>query len=384
MAQAYDLALMSVTGSTAQTQFSRFGERWDVPIIADSKHIEFYQSWHRSIEGPTTDQWTTIKRNWISFLSATCARPNADLAPHNKKPAVDGEASADDETDVKRFERDCRVRSSVQVATYRVFDCREREAEGWPRQARLIINRACSSTATEPFRTLRANADLGKRRRYQAMWASLVCFLVYCYDNSIDLKNMGLQLAEHIEDGVFDILDDIKAGIMAEEEAAVAALCENMFKGLVPTASENPILWWLTVLVRSAIDPLQELDYISRGCFLMNILPMDLDLPGRIEAIQHYTKVFVLDLAIGMFIQFSRDRGLEILRDLDSADLDWLDDATAQRPSDDDDPRNCDSPAWTIMLEDLKRWALMFLGSRRDIDTVLGEVWKLLSPDRPS
>ena len=81
MAQAYDVALMSVTGPTVKTQFTRFNECWDIPMVPDGKRLAFYESWLESAGPLTQEQWSTIKRNWISFLSATNTRPSADLAP---------------------------------------------------------------------------------------------------------------------------------------------------------------------------------------------------------------------------------------------------------------------------------------------------------------
>jgi hypothetical protein len=124
-------------------------------------------------------------------------------------------------------------------------------------------------------------------------------------------------------------------------------------------------------------------DYLSRGRFLMNILSMDLDLYGRLEAIQHHAKVVVLDEALDLWMPYSDDWALEMNRDLDMSHVGWLDEDTEQRPSDDDDPdpRNRDSPAWRSGLENLNHRAMAFLSPRKDIDTVLGEVGKLLSTD---
>lgn len=381
MANAYDVALMSVTGPTTQTQFERFEEQWDVMIIADSTQVEFYDTWLSSAGGPTKEQWDTIKRNWISFLSATSIRPSADLAPNRRQSPKVGLLSDNDRIDEKRFERDCRIRSCVQVATYKVFDLMEWEAETWPRQARLIVSQACDSSATEPFQTLRARANLGKRRRYQSVWASLVCFLVYCYDNSIGSKDMGLQLNGTTKNAIVNIVNSIKTGKVGEVDRSVAAFCEDIFQALVTTASENAILWWLTVLVRSATDQSPDLDYISQGRFLMNILPMDLNLHDRIEAIRHYAKVFVLDL-LEQSEQIPRDQMFEISCDRHSHNPDWLDDDPAQRPSDDNDPRRRDSQAWATVLDELVRLSLMYLRSRRDVDTVMSEVSKLVLPGR--
>ncbi|EXJ57158.1 hypothetical protein A1O7_07503 [Cladophialophora yegresii CBS 114405] len=381
MTLAYDIALMGMTGVTAQTQFTRFDERWDVSMLLNDIRVQRYSSWLNGAGGPIDEQWIAVKRNWINFLSATSTRPDATLAPTPNATHSDNEQPSGREHDIERFHHDRRVRAAIQVAIFNAFDREERLAERWPQQARLILNRAGCSTATQPFRTLRATADLGKRRRYQAVWASLVCFLVFAHGNQDMLDEMGLVLAEHTEDEVIDILAAIDTGIQSELDAAVRVLCVNMITDHAPTASKNPLFWWLTVLVRSAIEPLQEMDYISRGRFLMNILSMDLDLCGRLEAIQHYAKVLVLDKALDLWRPYSDDWALQVNRDLDAANLDWLDEGKDQPLFDEDDPRTCDSSAWRSMLENLNRWALAYLSTRKDIDTVLGEVGKLLSTE---
>jgi hypothetical protein len=372
------LLLRSVTGPTAQTQFTRFDERWDVPILKDVGRLEFYKSWLESVGAPTADQWSAIRRNWISFLSATSTRPNADLAPNRKRPQNASKQLSAAESDIERFQHDRRVRAAIQVAVFDAFGMEERKAERWPRQARLIVNRACCPTATESFRTICGKANLGKRSRYQAVWASLICFLVYAYENVGMLEEMGLSLAEITENNVVDVLEDIQDGIQRELEGSVAILVLNI---ITPTASNSPVLWWLKVLVRSAIDPLQEIDYISRGRFLMNILPTDVDLYGRIEAIQYYAKVFVLEKAMSGWGPRPWEWYIEVKNDLDNTNLAWLDEDSAQPPADDSSSINCESPAWISVLENLNRWAIASLSNRKDIDTVLGEVWKLLSAD---
>lgn len=61
------------------------------------------------------------------------------------------------------------------------------------------------------------------------------------------------------------------------------------------TARGNPIIWWMCVLVRSAVSG--EVDYISKGRFNRNPLPMDMDLAARVGAVIHYSKALVLDRA---------------------------------------------------------------------------------------
>ena len=373
---------MGVTGPTVETQWVKLDERWDVPIIRDIDQVVHYKSWLGSVEGPNPEQWNAIQKNWISFLSATSIRPDANLAPNRKRIRVINEDVSDEELDTRRFYHDRRARSSIQVAIYNTFDLLEGLTERWPRKARLILNRACCPTATQPFQTLGAKPYLGKRRRYQSVWTSIVCFLVYCYDSSGALEEMGLYLSEESQDDVLDIMSAFAMGIQNELEGAVLRLCIKMIMDIAPTASNNPLMWWLTVLVRSAIDESQKPDYLSQGRFLMNIIPMDLDLKGRVEAIQHYAKVLILERTSASWEPSAPEWELEVKRDLDLPERTWLNEDTDQRPSDDDDLRSCDSPAWESMLEYLRNQALAYLGGRKDTETILGEVQKLSKSSR--
>jgi hypothetical protein len=87
-----------------------------------------------------------------------------------------------------------------------------------------------------------------------------------------------LGFSKDTKHGFIDVLRAIDARIQSELDAAVRVVCVNMVTDHAPTASKNPLLWWLTILVRSAIDSLQEVGYLSGGRFLMHILSMNLDL----------------------------------------------------------------------------------------------------------
>jgi hypothetical protein len=105
---------------------------------------------------------------------------------------------------------------------------------------------------------------------------------------------------------------------------------------------------------------------------------MDLDIHERCEAIQHYAKVLVLSSKTVLWRNLRPDWVDEVKQELVSRNLDWLDEDSGQRPSSQDEPGFCDTPAWRSMLESVKHWSTILLSRRRDIDTVLGEVQRLL------
>jgi hypothetical protein len=74
----------------------------------------------------------------------------------------------------------------------------------------------------------------------------------------------------------------------------------------------------MTASVQSVVDPLQRKDHISRGRFLSNILLTDVNVQTRMEAVQHYAKVLVLDHAVRTWRPYPRDKILQVGAELDS------------------------------------------------------------------
>ena len=158
---------------------------------------------------------------------------------------------------------------------------------------------------------------------------------------------------------------------------AVGDLCCRMICKPNPDPSTKPLLWWMVVLVQSAVDSSQQDDYISRGRFFWNILPMDLDIRNRIEAVQHYAKALVLNRAFHTREPRPRERLSEVQRDLNVLDNEWLNADTDQRPPESSDSRRCDSVAWKQMLKHLNVHATRNLAGQKN--KVLAEARKLLA-----
>lgn len=373
MAQSMTPALQQATSSTVRTQWA--DEQWGVPTVREQDR-DSYNIWLQSMPVFSSQRWSAVQKNWIAFLSATSTKPNASLAPNRKKVQFGSGFGTEQEQERQRFRTDRSLRRAIQAAIWRHFDEIESLTERWPRHARLILQRVLHPTTDQPFQTLAAKVALTRRRRFNAVWTALLCFLVHTADDNNALEEMGLHLSEDTYD---DILDIMQAQLYGPEimQEAVVDLCRNMIMDPHPTPSTNPLLWWMVVLVRSAVDPLQRDDYISRGRFLGNILPMDMDIRTRVEAVQHYAKVLVLDHAFRTWQPHPRDKILEVGAELDGVDNTWVDADTDERPSEDCDLRTCDSIAWREMLERLDTDAVMYLGGQDG--TVLWRVRDLLT-----
>lgn len=383
METAREEALKLATSPSTRTRW--LDERWDVPPIHENDRA-VYQSWLESIEfraASHPETWQAIKANWISFLSVSGDQPSSALAPNRKKLQWLGGSETQQQRDTHRFQTDRKIFQAIQNAVWKVFDGLEALTERWPPQARRILNQV--TDLTEPFQTLGARPSLRRRRRFNAVWTSLLCFLIYAYDDKGSLEEMGLCLSEEMCDSILDIAEAEAWSVMplsmdgpkGQLEAAVQGLCLEMIMDHKPTTTTNPLLWWMAVLVHSSLTPLKpEMDdYISRGRFRLNILPMDIDVRTRIEALQHYAKVLLLDHTFNTW-ETSSARLQEVQRELNMVSNEWLNAETDQRPPVENDPRTCQSAAWRSLLNYLRSESDTYLGGQDG--TVLGVAQALL------
>ncbi|KAH6972647.1 hypothetical protein EDB80DRAFT_758072 [Ilyonectria destructans] len=226
---------------------------------------------------------------------------------------------------------------------------------------------------------------LGRRRRFQSMWTGLACFLVWCIkEDDESLEEMGLELDEEDMEDVLDVMVAATPGrgwVMDNDDPgdALQGLFAKALTDRSAKVQSNLLLWWTAILIRSAISEEGKEDYISRGKFSMNILPMDVDIRDRIEAIVHYSKVLILDKAFQGW-QRGRVGREEVQRDLNAVDNEWLNEEDGQRPDSRLERRTCLTPGWKMMLEHLGKEGEAWLGGKEG--TVMWEVRRLLGPLR--
>jgi len=370
-AQARDQALQSLTGPNTETEWS--DEKYDIPPLRDADRSGC-EAWLSSVNFlcPSTDDivWEKIKKNWVGFLAATSLKPNTILAPNRKVVRIFPESA---NANAKRFRQDRSSRRKVQKAFWEHIDDLEALSERWPPEPRLILNQATDEKAAGPFESLVPNPLLRWQRRLNAVWTSLVCFLIYSFDEGT-LDEMGLHLNEDLADDILDILqDEFMSGCEQGKinlQFSIHALLTRLITDTAATPHGNPLLWWVAILVRSAISDGPD-DYISRGIFNMNILPMDLDIRGRVEAVEHYCKVFVLDHTFSTWNTDQQSLS-EVQTQLNQVDNKWMSDDNATRPPASLDNRTCQSPAWQDLLRHLRKNCRKFLGERKG--TVMHQV----------
>jgi hypothetical protein len=368
MASPYNAALANATHPSVKTQWS--DEQQNLPSV-NARHIPILKTWLTTVDSPAaseTTTWLTIKSNWISFLAATGKNPSTVLAP-NRKRVQWGNGPESDAQAKKRFQHDQRERLSIQGAIWRLFDGKEALVERWPRETRLVINRVVESNCQSALVALMD--DFGKQRRFNSVWSSMICFLLYCHDEEDGtLGKMGLQLSEDLQDDLLDITQALiyedypkpgDAGEVGLVEQELHSFIHNILTDSTSGPETNPLLWWTIVLVRSSVEDGPD-DFISRGRFRSNILPMDLDIQQRLEGIVHFAKVFLLDLAFASWEPSPKAQLLEVQNDLNVVDNTWMGTYSSPRPTRRRDERTCDTPAWRSISAHLEKTFHQYMG----------------------
>lgn len=362
-----ETAIRLVTASGTRTEW--VDERYDVSPIHDAER-QVCVNWLQGIEflvpGEDDERWDRIRKNWVSFLAATSAKPDARLAPNRKVVRFydDDDLDMDEDGDVgesaeakrRRFRADRTQRRTIQKAFWQGMDGLEGLSERWPRDARVLVNERIEGKDAGPYESLAAKCKLRRRRRFNSIWTGLVCFLVHSQDEGT-LAEMGLHLSEEQVDDILDVMQ-AATPLMSWNQRGLAASTWGLLLPAIckigATPSDNVVLWWVAILVRSALSGQEEKpDYISQGQFNMNILPMDLDLGERLEAIIHYSKVLFFHQTFSNWEGKPRWRE-EIIRDMDEVSLDWLDKDDDVRPAPGADKRTCASAAWKALLKHLQ------------------------------
>lgn len=212
------------------------------------------------------------------------------------------------------------------------------------------------------------------------MWTSLVGFIAHSLDEGT-LEEMGLALNEDQRDDILDVEQEVwqvdLAAIARRREKGgfedVWRPIQNLLFRAVSkpksTARNNPLVWWLAVLVRSAVS--DETDFISRGRFHMNPMPMDVDLEGRVQAVVHYGKVLVLDDAFSAWSVVSTETErtewvMEVQSSLNMVSIEWINDQGGRetRPDRLFDGPMYSSAAWRSMVSYVEGHTKRYMGAK--------------------
>ncbi|KAK6221474.1 hypothetical protein QIS74_04767 [Colletotrichum tabaci] len=260
----------------------------------------------------------------------------------------------DDVPAIRAEERpeDHRDRQAIQTAFWHGADGLEGLAERWPAAARRVLMQAAEGPHALPFESLDPKWLLDRRRRFQSMWTGLVCFLVYSKQHGT-LEQMGLLLNEARTDDLLDVVQDVTvASVLGDTNRLFNSTLDFLTGSIVDkeaTTHTNVIPWWTAVLVRSALSSDDEGDdFISRGAFTSNILPIDVPIRDRVKSMLHYSRVFTLHRAFHV---------------------------CGPRPDDHHVRRTCTSVTWRAVIAHIRSEADKALGST--VRTPMYEVARL-------
>ncbi|KAM0540354.1 hypothetical protein ACHAO7_011263 [Fusarium culmorum] len=265
---------------------------------------------------PIPEERSTACQNWIGYLSATSPTPEVALAPNRKVVQFTGGDEDDDGVEnargqKRRFADDRRRRMTIQSAFWNDLDGIEAMTERWPRAPRAALNSIDEG-----------NGGMETKARLRASQPSMIS--VNDGDTSRSgracegtLEEMGMRLTESQIDDILDVEQevwqvDLKAIARNREKGGfeyiwvpIRQLLMKTLRKAQSTPRNNPHVWWIAVLARSAVSSDSDIDFISRGRFHRNPMPMDVDLRERLEAIVYYSKVLVLDSAFSTWSERS-------------------------------------------------------------------------------
>jgi hypothetical protein len=365
----YTAALESSTQSL-RTQWPH--EQSGVPPIQAVDRAR-YQKWLESMDFPAasnTQVWEAIKTNWISFLSATGTLPADSLSPRRKVVTWGPPGPETPQDMTKRFKQDRWIRHHIQVAAWAKLDGLQVLAERWPVPIRTFVNQAGGETEEVPFESWAAKMNLNKRRRGDSVLTGLLCFLVYSCEAGT-FEEMGLFLSEDVVDDILDMavaesLNSVEfrssQGSIVALEEAIGDILARQVTDPMATARTNALLWWVCVLVQSSLSTSGN-DYISQGRFDLNIFTMDMDIRERLEALLHYSKLLVLDLAMQTW-QPSTEHLREVQDSMRKIDLQWLNADDDQRPLASVERSDNNTTAWKDITGHIQRQSRAFLGEQ--------------------
>jgi hypothetical protein len=119
------------------------------------------------------------------------------------------------------------------------------------------------------------------------------------------------------------------------------------------TARTNPIVWWLVVLIQTEVVESQPVWTVAE-------LKDELDFPHKVQAIDHYRRILILDIGYSQWIRDrspqwgGEDEKQDMRESLNEVNLDWIDqdqDRLQMNMIDNyQELRQYHSPVWTMCM----------------------------------
>ncbi|KAF4169695.1 hypothetical protein CNMCM6936_006854 [Aspergillus lentulus] len=218
----------------------------------------------------------------------------------------------------------------IAVTVTQTFTDSDAMVERWPSGIRELMNRF-SRYPTQPdrnFETWARPRDQEKRKQAISVWTSLLAFLVFnwkSYGADGAVESMGLNLSWALKDDIDAIRYYAKSGRSLKVLGEMTnTFFVKMVKDATATTHTNPLAWWLAVLIQTEV-----LDDQPRwtGAGVQDTLSF----AQKLEAIDHYARVLVLEDAIYRG-DLSPNQKEDLQSSLNQVTISWID-QDAERPA---------------------------------------------------
>lgn len=250
-----------------------------------------------------------------------------------------------------------------------------------------------------PFQTWAQPKYLERRKQAVAVWYGLLDLLAFAW--TVHGREERLREAGFEPSGEFiDLIDDLHLYAIIQDrfrprKSVVVETVEAFFLRAIsdpsPTVRTNPLLWWVAVLVHG--DVLQQ---HQRLPIHMPGSPDTLALPDKLQALEHYSRVLVMNDTFKRWVTESSPNAMspagphqqEGGRWVEQTDVAWVD-ADMDEPAA-DAPRaepDLGSPAWEDWHKTLRKAAETWLmwnseGPLREILTLRASAMPLARPQQ--
>ncbi|RHZ52488.1 hypothetical protein CDV55_104360 [Aspergillus turcosus] len=215
----------------------------------------------------------------------------------------------------------------IAVAITQNFTDSDAMVERWPSHIRKLMNQFSRSDAKE-FKSWARPRDLEKRKQVLSVWISLLAFLVlnwksYGADGALD--SMGLNLSWTFKDDIDVIRYYAKSGQSLKVLGEMAhTFFVRVIKDATATPHTNPLAWWLAVLIQTEVLGNQTRWEVTGE-------QDTLSFSQKLEAIDHYARVLVLDDAIYRGDLSPTQKG-NLQDTLNKVSISWIDE-DSERPA---------------------------------------------------
>jgi len=254
--------------------------------------------------------------------------------------------------------KDGNLMTAIEQVLIKIVHFKNAVIERWPETIRVMLNdSSLNGRGSQPFESWVGPPGLEKRKQATRVWTDLIQFFVLEYhinnvtwlDNDTVslggeqgyLPRMGLSLSEGLCDDIMDIVSGDCYGVGFMQDC-VHTFCLSIIMQKNATPYNNPLLFWVALL-------LQTEEFGDQPRLEFAGMKDELTMREKLEAIVHYARVFILDLAYMSWLK--TDSVPEAWRTslegaLNGGDWDWSDDGDPRPVEQEGDPANFTEPYW--------------------------------------